>query len=284
MKKKFYKDKLFLLVSLIFIFLQSCETITKFPNKVIETGSDAVEYVGSIFSGDEKEAMISEDEENEGIISAVPQSKIQLEEDVQLLNNDVERDSENKNNDSSLQDAKQVLKAVPAEDYQINNVVANNIKDEKNVMKPLDSIKKESKDDNKQIAVDLLTKKSLILENKVQFKIATINFRSGSSSIGGKDILKIKKVIKLAKEKNARVRIVGHASTRTKDMPPLNHKLANFNISDKRSQAVAQVFLKNKFPSSMLITEAVSDSKPLFHESMPAGTYGNQRTEIFIIY
>ena len=283
MNKKF-KDKLSFLMLLPFIFLQSCETITKFPNKVIETGSDAVEYVGSIFSSDEKEAMISEAEENDGIISAVPQSEIQSEEDTQLLNSDVERGFENKNNDSSLQDAKQVLEAVPAEDYQINNVVANNIKDEKNGIKTLDSQKEKSIDNNKKIAFNLLTKKSLILENKVQFKIATINFRSGSSSIGGKDILKIKKVIKLAKEKNARVRIVGHASTRTKDMPPLNHKLANFNISDKRSQAVAQVFIKNKFPSSMLITEAVSDSKPLFHESMPAGTYGNQRTEIFIIY
>ena len=97
MKKRFYKDKLFLLVPLIFIFLQSCETITKFPNKVIETGSDAVEYVGSIFSGDEKEAMISEDEENEGIISAVPQSELQLEKDTQPLNSDLERDYENKN-------------------------------------------------------------------------------------------------------------------------------------------------------------------------------------------
>ena len=67
-------------------------------------------------------------------------------------------------------------------------------------------------------------------------------------------------------------------------MSQLEHKLANFDISDKRSQAVAKVFVENKFPSSKLLTEAVSDSKPLFHESIPAGTFGNQRTEIFIIY
>ena len=90
--------------------------------------------------------------------------------------------------------------------------------------------------------------------------------------------------MKLAKEKDARVRIVGHASTRTKDMEPIKHKLANFNISDKRSQAVAKIFIDNNFPLKNLITEAVSDSKPLFYESMPAGTYGNQRTEIYLIY
>ena len=90
--------------------------------------------------------------------------------------------------------------------------------------------------------------------------------------------------MKFASKKNAKVKIVGHASTRTKDMDPIKHKLANFNISDKRSQAVAKIFIDNKFPIKDLITEAVSDSKPLFYESMPAGTHGNQRTEIYIIY
>ena len=41
---------------------------------------------------------------------------------------------------------------------------------------------------------------------------------------------------------------------------------------------------KHKFPSTNLITEAVSDTKPLFKENMPAGTRANQRTEIFLIY
>ena len=63
------------------------------------------------------------------------------------------------------------------------------------------------------------------------------------------------------------------------------HKLVNFTISDKRAQSVANVFIeKYKFPSNLLITEAVSDTKPLFKENMPAGTKANQRTEIFLIY
>ena len=92
------------------------------------------------------------------------------------------------------------------------------------------------------------------------------------------------KVLKLAKTKNATVKIVGHASTRTKDMDIISHKLVNFKISDQRAQSVASVFVDNKFPLERLITEAVSDSKPLFHEVMPAGTNANQRTEIFLIY
>ena len=96
---------------------------------------------------------------------------------------------------------------------------------------------------------------------------------------------KIKKIAKIAKERNAKIKIVGHASKRTRDMPLAKHKLVNFNISDKRAQSVANVFIKNyDFPSNNLITEAVSDTKPLFKENMPAGTKANQRTEIFLIY
>ncbi|MDC3176674.1 OmpA family protein, partial [Alphaproteobacteria bacterium] len=126
--------------------------------------------------------------------------------------------------------------------------------------------------------------KKLELKNKIQFKIATINFNSGSSSLNRNGYKKIMKVLKLANERDAIVKIVGHASTRTKDMDILKHKMVNFVISDKRAQAVASVFVKNKFPLDKLITEAVSDSKPLFHEVMPAGTNANQRTEIYLIY
>lgn len=283
MKINFNKINLSFLVLLLFIFLQSCETITELPSKVLKTGSEAADYVGSIFSSDEEEAKVSEDEDDQNVISAAPQPKTESANNDQPIIDDA-KDLDDNSNISSLKDSEQILEAIPPEDYEIDNLSAKNVKNKKDQIKSIDYEKNDSIDNSYQVDSNLFKKKSLILKNKVQFKIATINFRSGSSSIAGKDILKIKKVMKLAKEKNARVRIVGHASTRTKDMPPLNHKLANFNISDKRSQAVAQVFLKHKFPASMLITEAVSDSKPLFHESMPAGTFGNQRTEIFIIY
>ena len=91
--------------------------------------------------------------------------------------------------------------------------------------------------------------------------------------------------MKLAKDRNAKIKIVGHASKRTKDMPLNKHKLVNFSISHKRAQTVANIVVeKYNFPSEYLITEAVSDSKPLYREDMPAGTAANQRTEIFIIY
>ena len=125
----------------------------------------------------------------------------------------------------------------------------------------------------------------LSINDKIQFRVATINFYSGSSQVDGSGLSKIKKVAKIAREREAKIKIVGHASKRTRDMPLAKHKLVNFNISDRRAQSVADIFIKkHNFPSSNLITEAVSDTKPLFKENMPAGTKANQRTEIFLIY
>ena len=125
----------------------------------------------------------------------------------------------------------------------------------------------------------------LSINDKIQFRVATINFYSGSSQVDGSGLSKIKRVAKIAKEREAKIKIVGHASKRTRDMPLAKHKLVNFNISDKRAQSVADIFIKKyNFPSTNIFTEAVSDTKPLFKENMPAGTKANQRTEIFLIY
>ncbi len=145
--------------------------------------------------------------------------------------------------------------------------------------------------ENEKIEVDTSLKNfesplpKLSITEKIQYRVATINFYSGSSQVDGSGLRKIKKIAKIAKEREAKIKIVGHASKRTRDMPLAKHKLVNFSISDRRAQSVADIFIKKyNFPSNNLITEAVSDTKPLFKENMPAGTKANQRTEIFLIY
>ena len=96
----------------------------------------------------------------------------------------------------------------------------------------------------------------LDLDDQIQFRIATINFTSGSSAVDYKGLKKIKKIAKIAKERNAKIKIIGHASERTKDMPIAKHKLVNFIISDKRANSVAEIFIKKyNFPSERLITQ-----------------------------
>ena len=288
MKISFRKLQFLLINASLFLVLQSCETLSEIPGKVLETGSDAIDYVGSVFENETEDNEIKGTNDNSEVAPGDDITK-KKKDDV-----DVDVSIENE----FLENSDQVLEAVPPEDLNVNPVkgieeeLVTNQKEPTNNEEEQANKDKSSSVENFRSELDQQTFKyqdvqlesNLILKNKVQFKIATINFKSGSSLISSKDIKKIRKVIKIAADKNAQVRIVGHASTRTKDMSQLEHKLANFDISDKRSQAVAKVFVENKFPPSRLITEAVSDSKPLFHESMPAGTFGNQRTEIFIIY
>ncbi len=270
--------KIFIPVILLFC-LQSCETITSIPSKIAQGGSDTIDFVTSVFSDDSDDVEeINNKKDSENLSSAKPPEN-KLKEETPEVNKIEPAVDNQKIINQNLVESDQVLDAVPPEDLEVKNILEKEDKSydsnlNKEKIKPIVSTKVDQE----------LYNNTLNIKNKIQFRIATINFSAGSSTLNSLDLRKIKKVMSLAKEKNAVVKIVGHASTRTKDMPLLKHKLANFAISDKRSQAVAKVFIDNKFPLNKLITEAVSDSKPLFHESMPAGTYGNQRTEIYIIY
>ena len=281
--KLFIRNNLFFLFA--FLLVSSCETISSIPEKIIDVSTDTFDYVGSVFTGDKENEVSQSNEE----------AKDSLKSD-QNMNIDKSLKSEKSEeivNDRklSLDESSEVLESVkPVE-------VEKKVVEKKTIEKEFDSpLKKEENDQSVDIQkntkkeiinleeIEKSNKKELKLKNKIQFKIATINFRSGSSTINSKGHKKIKKVLRLALAKNAKIKIVGHASTRTKDMDIISHKLLNFKISDERAHSVAAVFIKNNFPLERLITEAVSDSKPLFHEVMPAGTYANQRTEIYLIY
>ena len=278
-----------IIIATAFVVLQSCETVSSLSEKIYQGSVDTFDYVGSVFSDESSDVEESEQSDGENkILSAQPPENQEQNSSAELSQTNKD---EEVNLNQNLTNSDQILEAVPAEDLDV--VTLNN---ENSISSENDDVTKNTKLDNIKPESDFIAKSEVIkknfelmrpkleLEDKIQFRIATINFNSGSSQLTFNDIKKIKRVMKLANEKNAKVRIVGHASTRTRDMDLIKHKLANFTISDKRSHAVAKVFIDNKFPVDNLITEAVSDSKPLFHESMPAGTYGNQRTEIYIIY
>ena len=275
---------------ILILQLTSCETIGAISGKISEYTENSYEYVSSVFSSE------GENEESEEILSSEGKAEKDDESIKEISeNNDAGPQEEIVNEESNFEEenvSEEVLESV-----EVENVEVNNISEDKNIESEFSSPLKDEfssplKDetDIKKIEnrIDEMLEekvvKKLELKNKIQFKIATINFNSGSSSLNRDGYKKIMKVLKLANERDAIVKIVGHASTRTKDMDILKHKMVNFVISDKRAQAVASVFVKNKFPLDKLITEAVSDSKPLFHEVMPAGTNANQRTEIYLIY
>ena len=269
--------KFFKIVFLIpFLVLASCETIT--------------DWTESIIPGDD--AVVEE--------SANDQQLLSDEEDMR--DPTLEEILADSMNEDDLEIADEQLSAVPAKEYdsvlieQSEEQAISEAKETKSAeiiqedpSVTIDNILKEQSQadvsQNKVFKAPESLISSLNLKDKIQYRVATINFRSGSSVVDGNGLKKIKKIVKIAKDRGAKIKVIGHASERTKDMPIAEHKIVNFIISDKRAHSVANIFIeKYGFPRNKLVTEAVSDSKPLFKEIMPAGTKANQRTEIFLIY
>ena len=110
----------------------------------------------------------------------------------------------------------------------------------------------------------------------------TVNFKHGSSRLSSGDRRLIADLARHALRSNAFLRVVGHASMRTRQMDPVKHTMVNFDISLRRANIVAIALIDAGFPPERLIVDAVGDTQPLFSEAMPSGERGNRRTEIFL--
>ncbi len=78
------------------------------------------------------------------------------------------------------------------------------------------------------------------------------------------------------------IKVVGHSSSRTANMPVEKHLEEIFNKSQARANAVAAEIIRQGVPASRVLVDAVGDSQPVYYESMPQGEDGNRRAEIFI--
>lgn len=118
----------------------------------------------------------------------------------------------------------------------------------------------------------------------VSYRAASLYFKTGSARIGKGDHKKLREVAALQRKRNATLRIVGHASSRTRDLDPVTHQIVNFRISVDRAHAVARELMRLGVPPGKLNIGAKSDQERVFYEFMPAGETENQRTEIYIEY
>lgn len=97
---------------------------------------------------------------------------------------------------------------------------------------------------------------------KIQIRAAADSFRSSGST--------------------GFIRVVGHSSSRTGNMPLERHLVVIFEKSQQRANSVAQELIKDGIPAEKVLVEAVGDSQPVYYESMPKGEDGNRRAEIFL--
>ena len=142
---------------------------------------------------------------------------------------------------------------------------------------------------NIPIKVDTKKSKKTPLKFQIVDSLSTvnkgvINFGHGSHQLSAADRRFLSKIASEVKKTGASVRVVGHASMRTRDMDELKHTLANFNVSVKRAEAVASFLIANGVKAEKLIVDAVGDSQPLNYESMSSEERANRRAEISVSY
>lgn len=111
-----------------------------------------------------------------------------------------------------------------------------------------------------------------------------IYFAHGSHTLDANDRQVLRDILALSRERGATIRVVGHASARTRTVDPVEHQVANLEISQKRADSVAAALIRLGAARDRVRIEAQSDSLPVYHEFMPTGEAGNRRAEIFLEY
>lgn len=114
-------------------------------------------------------------------------------------------------------------------------------------------------------------------------QVATIQFGHSSSRLDARDQQVISTVATVARQNGGNILVVGHASSRTIQLPKSTHEVANFQVSFARANAVAQALIRAGVSAERVTVEAVSDDQPIYSESMPTGEAGNRRAEIYIL-
>lgn len=113
-------------------------------------------------------------------------------------------------------------------------------------------------------------------------KAAVIYFAFGSARVDKRGKAALHKVADYLKQSGGTLRVVGHASNRTKEMSATRHELVNFNVSFKRARAVADVLIRYGVAPDRIDVVSMSDGQPVYQEWMPSGEAGNRRAEVFI--
>lgn len=113
-------------------------------------------------------------------------------------------------------------------------------------------------------------------------KVATILFPNGSARLSAREVKILQQVSAILKEKGGRIRVVGHASSRTRDMDLVAHKMTNFQVSADRADAVARALIRIGVAPELISVVARSDADPQYYEIMPSGEAANRRAEIYL--
>ena len=112
--------------------------------------------------------------------------------------------------------------------------------------------------------------------------VGLVYFGAGSTQLGGSDRQVLHQIAALQQAYGGVIRIVGHASSRTDNMPMDEHQKTNADIAEARAKSVAQQLVHYGVRPLFVQIAGASDTQPLYPEIMPAGEAANRRAEIYL--
>ncbi len=112
-------------------------------------------------------------------------------------------------------------------------------------------------------------------------KVATILFPKGSAELDARDRRILNDVFRLHRQRGGKMRVIGHASLRTRNLDAATHKTVNYRISAARADSVARELSRRGVRADEISVDARADSEPIYFEIMPSGEAGNRRAEIY---
>lgn len=113
---------------------------------------------------------------------------------------------------------------------------------------------------------------------------ATIYFTDGSFSLTKAEKQGLKQIAAQAQKTGADLKIVGHASSRTRQTTLIEHTMINLGISGKRAVSVVKTLAQYGMPLHKMRYEALADSQPAAPEVNAEAEALNRRVEIFYLY
>lgn len=119
----------------------------------------------------------------------------------------------------------------------------------------------------------------------VSSQAGAIFFAHNSTSLSAEDRRILQAIALRYRETGGMLRIVGHASSdRSADVRPLEHALANLEVSTKRAEAVAQALQNAGVPSTAMLVRGVGDNQPVYRQANIDPEAAQRRVEIFFDY
>ena len=126
------------------------------------------------------------------------------------------------------------------------------------------------------------TRSSVFTPPAMHPRVALIYFDDGLTTVHDSSLNALESCAEAFAKKGGIVRIVGHASQRTRDMSYEDHVRVNFDLSLGRAQTVGQLLVKMGVPEDSIVLVAKGSTEPEYLEIMPSGEARNRRVEVFL--